>query len=162
MQKVNLECHHSCISVKTNSLSIERRKKPSFPLHLGDGSFDLILVKRSWRTGLLRFLWQVANDGRSIEDLPHVERYRVSEVLIRPMHTERRRLGNWSCDGELITGHEIQIRVHRQALNLFAAGIHFETLEDYRPIKTNKSTKSCCFPFQMKRRRRKTSVEQVN
>ncbi len=92
----------------------------------GDGTFDLILVKRSWRTGFLRFLWQVANDGRLIEDLPNVERYRVSEVFIRPINTGRKQPGNWSCDGELINGNEIQIRVHRQSLNLFASGIQFE------------------------------------
>ncbi|CAF0954470.1 unnamed protein product [Adineta ricciae] len=94
-------------------------------VHLGDGTFDLILVKRSWRTGFLRFLWQVANDSRTIEDLPNVEKYRVSEVLIRPINTGRKRGGNWSCDGELINGNEIQVRVHRQALNLFASGIQF-------------------------------------
>ncbi|CAF4419773.1 unnamed protein product, partial [Rotaria magnacalcarata] len=48
-------------------------------VHLGDGNFDLILVKRSWRTGFLRFLWQVAKDGRLISDLPNVERYCVRE-----------------------------------------------------------------------------------
>jgi ceramide kinase len=95
-------------------------------VHLGDGTFDLILVNRSWRAGFLRFLWQVANDGRSIEELPYVERYRVSEVLIRPLNTGGKQVGNWSCDGELITGNEIQIRVHRQSLNLFASGIQFD------------------------------------
>jgi diacylglycerol kinase family enzyme len=107
-------------------------------INLGDGTFDLILVKRSWRTGFLRFLWQVANDGRSIEELPNVERYRVSEVLIHPMHTEPKRLGNWACDGELITGNEIQVRIHRQVLNLFASGIQFDKLQEYNPSKKNK------------------------
>jgi len=50
----------------------------------------------------------------------------VSEVLIRPINTGRKQAGNWSCDGELVTGNEIQVRVHRQALNLFASGIQFE------------------------------------
>lgn len=95
-------------------------------VHLGDGTFDLILVKRSWRTGFLRFLWQVANDSRTIEDLPNVERYRVSEVFIRPINAGSKQGSNWSCDGELIPGNEIQVRVHRQALNLFASGIQFE------------------------------------
>ncbi|CAF1097835.1 unnamed protein product, partial [Didymodactylos carnosus] len=36
-------------------------------VHLGDGSFDLILVERSWRLGFLRFLWQVASDSRQID-----------------------------------------------------------------------------------------------
>ena len=105
----------------------------------GDGTADLLLVKRSWRTGFLRFLLQVANDGRSIEDLPNVERYRASEILIRPLHTDRRRLGNWACDGELISGNEIRIRIHRQVLNLFASGIQFDKIVEYNPIKKNKT-----------------------
>jgi hypothetical protein len=114
---------------------------------LGDGTFDLILVKRSWRTGFLRFLLQVANDGRSIEDLPNVERYRVSEVRIRPIHTDRKRLGNWSCDGELILGNEIQVRIHRQALNLIASGIQFDKVNEYKPTKKSEVNKCCsCFP----------------
>jgi len=110
-------------------------------VHLGDGTFDLILVKRSWRTGFLRFLWQVANDGRSIEDLPNVERYRVSEVLIRPVHKDPKKLGNWACDGELIHGNEIQIRIHRQALSLFASGIQFNKTEEYKQRKKMKKNK---------------------
>lgn len=114
-------------------------------VHLGDGTADLLLVKRSWRTGFLRFLWQVANDGRSIEDLPNVERYRASEVLIRPLHTDRRRIGNWAIDGELVSGNEIKIRVHRQVLNLFASGIQFDKLIEYNrienmPTKTDSKT----------------------
>ncbi|CAF1307985.1 unnamed protein product [Rotaria sordida] len=101
-------------------------------VHLGDGTFDLILVKRSWRTSFLRFLWQVANDSRSIEDLPNVERYRVREVLIRPINKgQTKKAGNWACDGELISGNEIQIRVHRQALNLFASGIKLKEKQQH-------------------------------
>ena len=111
----------------------------------GDGTFDLLLVKRSWRTGFLRFLWQVANDGRTIEDLPHVERYRVSEVLIRPINAVGKRAGNWACDGELITGDEIQVRVHRQALNLFATGIQFEEVRRIESIKKQPFSWCPCF-----------------
>jgi diacylglycerol kinase family enzyme len=112
---------------------------------LGDGTFDLILVKRSWRTGFLRFLWQVANDGRTIEDLPNVERYRVSEVLIRPIKTGRKQAGNWACDGELITGNEIQVRVHRQALTLFASGIQIEEKISNANLPNQSSTWFPCF-----------------
>ncbi|CAF0841111.1 unnamed protein product [Adineta steineri] len=108
-------------------------------VHLGDGTFDLILVKRSWFTGFLRFLIQVASDGRTIEDLHNVERHRVSEVLIRPMHTDQIRLGNWACDGEVITGNEIKIRIHRQVLNLFASGIQFDNVRTNNPIKEVKT-----------------------
>lgn len=111
----------------------------------GDGTFDLILVKNSGRTGFLRFLWQVARDGRSIEDLPNVERYRVREVLIRPINIGQKQAGNWSCDGELISGNEIQIRVHRQVLNLFASGIQFKEKQRSMPI-TQETTScfNCC------------------
>ncbi|CAF0725979.1 unnamed protein product [Adineta steineri] len=108
-------------------------------VHLGDGTFDLILVKRSWFTGFLRFLIQVASDGRTIEDLHNVERHRVSEVLIRPMHTDQIRLGNWACDGEVISGNEIKIRIHRQVLNLFASGIQFDNVRTNNPIKEVKT-----------------------
>ncbi|CAF1510620.1 unnamed protein product, partial [Didymodactylos carnosus] len=93
-------------------------------VHLNDGSFDLILVKRSWRLGFFRFLHRVANDGRQIEELSNVERYRATEVVIRPIVTRQKELGNWACDGEVIQANEIRIRAHHQALNLFASGIH--------------------------------------
>ena len=102
-------------------------------------------MKRSWRTGFLRFLWQVANDSRTIEDLPNVERYRVSEVLIRPINTGRRRGGHWACDGELITGSEIQVRVHRQALTLFASGIQFASKHKAENIKVSAGSWFPCF-----------------
>lgn len=121
---------------------------------LGDGTFDLLLVKRSWRTGFLRFLWQVANDGRSIEDLPNVERYRVSEVLIRPMNTGVKQAGNWSCDGELITGDEIRIRAHRQALNLFASGIQFAERHQNENLKIKSPSWFPCF------RHKKSNISQ--
>lgn len=102
-------------------------------------------MKRSWRTGFLRFLWQVANDSRSIEDLPNVERYRVSEVHIRPIHTTGRRLGNWACDGELFHGTEIQVRVHRQALSLFASGIQFKEIQIPDDVKPKSKNWFPCF-----------------
>lgn len=122
---------------------------------LGDGTFDLILVKRSWRASFLRFLWQVANDGRSIEDLSNVERYRVQEVLIRPIRKGKNQTGNWACDGELIYGNEIQVRVHRQALNLFASGIQLK--EKPINISNNNETIKCCNCFKFNKG--KTSQE---
>ncbi|CAF3403116.1 unnamed protein product [Rotaria socialis] len=120
-------------------------------VHLGDGTFDLILVKRSWRTGFLRFLWQVAKDGRLINDLPNVEHYCAREVFIRPKCEHRKALGNLSCDGELISGDEIKIRIHRQVLNIFASGIQFDKIEENNPIENSKKRKCC--PLFPKRRR---------
>jgi hypothetical protein len=57
------------------------------------------------------------------------------------MHTDRKRLGNWTCDGELISGNEILVRIHRQALNLFASGIQFDKIIEYNPIKKSQTKK---------------------
>ncbi|CAF4345749.1 unnamed protein product, partial [Rotaria sordida] len=67
---------------------------------LGDGSFDVILVKSSWHLDFYRFLRHVADDGRTIDGLSNVERYRATEVIIRPIVTSQTRLSNWACDGE--------------------------------------------------------------
>lgn len=137
--EIRREGHYTTINCLNMPCRCAKSKYGMSPfVHLGDGTFDLLLVKRSWRTGFLRFLWQVANDGRSIGDLPNVERFRVSDVRIRPLTREGKRPGHWSCDGELIRGNEIRIRVHRQALNLFASGIQFKDEN-----KTKNS--SCCF-----------------
>ncbi|CAF3561656.1 unnamed protein product [Rotaria sp. Silwood1] len=95
----------------------------------GDGSFDVVLVKSSWRLDFFRFLHHVAKDGRTIDDLSNVERYRATEVIIRPTINRRNRLGNWACDGELITANEVRIRAHSQVLNLFASGIRLDQIK---------------------------------
>ena len=104
----------------------------------GDGTFDLILVKRSWHKDFLRFLWHVANDGRALGNLPNVERYRASEVHVRPLHADQKSPGNWACDGELISANEIQVRIHRQVLNLFASGIQSNDSSGERSTNKNR------------------------
>jgi hypothetical protein len=96
---------------------------------LGDGAFELILVKRSWYLDFLRFLHQVASDGRSIEELSNVERYRATEVVIHPIFSQEKELGNWACDGELFEANEIRVCAHHHALNLFASGIHLDQVK---------------------------------
>ncbi|CAF0969065.1 unnamed protein product [Rotaria sordida] len=72
----------------------------------GDGSFDVILVKSSWHLDFYRFLRHVADDGRTIDGLSNVERYRATEVIIRPIVTSQTRLSNWACDGEAFIANE--------------------------------------------------------
>jgi hypothetical protein len=79
--------------------------------------------------GLFRFLHNVANDGRTIDDLSNVERYRATQIIIRPIINREEDLGNWSCDGELIKANQLTIRAHYQALNLFASGINLDQIE---------------------------------
>jgi hypothetical protein len=89
----------------------------------------VILVKQSWRLAFFRFLHRVARDGRAIEELSNVERYRATDIVIRPIVTRQEELGNWACDGELIKANEIRIHAHHQALNLFASGIRLEQIK---------------------------------
>lgn len=96
----------------------------------GDGSFDLILVKRSRRTDFLRFFYRAANDGQTIGELSNVERYRATEVNICPIATRRSGAGNWACDGEPFTANKVTIRAHHQALNLFASGIRLSQIKE--------------------------------
>lgn len=105
--------------------------------YLGDGSFDLILVKHSWSVKFLRFLHRVASDGRSIEELSNVERFRATEVVIHPIFSQKKELGNWACDGELFKANEIRVRAHHQALNLFASGIHLDQVKKINKEESN-------------------------
>ena len=67
------------------------------------------------------------------------------------MHTDQKRIGNWAIDGELTTANELQVRVHRQALNLFASGIQFNELVEYVPIKKDTTKKSLGNIFKRKK-----------
>jgi hypothetical protein len=96
---------------------------------LGDGSFDLILVKSSWRLDFFRFLHHVAKNSQKVEKLSNVERFRATEVIIHPIITQQKERGNWACDGELITANEVRVRAHHQALNLFASGIRLDQIK---------------------------------
>ena len=89
----------------------------------------MILVKQTWNGAFLRFLQNVARDGRTVDELPNVERFRATEVLIRPVLTKGEHLGHWSCDGELIDAKEVRVRAHHQVLNLFATGIQPEQIK---------------------------------
>ena len=59
------------------------------------------------------------------------------------MNNDRKRLGNWACDGELISGNEIRVRTHRQALTLFASGIQLNQVEEDDLIKKRRC--SACY-----------------
>ncbi|UJR29327.1 hypothetical protein I4U23_010539 [Adineta vaga] len=98
-------------------------------VHLADGSFDVILVKHSWRLQFLRFLHHIANNSGAIERLSTVERFRATEVCLHPIINQEKELGNWACDGELLEAKEITIRAHHQALRLFATGINLEQIK---------------------------------
>lgn len=94
---------------------------------------------------------QIANDGRSIEDLSNVKRFGVSDVLISPVRQGLKELGNWQVDGELVHGSEMKIRVHRQVLNLFASGIQCDKVEECIPKKKETKFGKFCPCFRRKK-----------
>ena len=116
-------------------------------VHLSDGSFDLMLIKSSWYFNFLRFLHSAARDGRTIDELSNVERFRVTEVLIHPIDTREEDRGNWACDGEVIKVNQARIRAHHRILNLFASGIRPDQIkkineENSKIISVSTATKS--------------------
>nr|KAF6494173.1 ceramide kinase [Rousettus aegyptiacus] len=119
--------------------------------HLGDGSLDLILIRKCSRFNFLRFLIRHTNQ-RDQFDFTFVEVYRVKKFQFVPKHLEdedsdpsargKQRFGetcsqhsscccavsrsSWNCDGEVLHGTAIEVRVHCQLVRLFARGIEEE------------------------------------
>uniref|UniRef100_A0A8C9E8U0 Ceramide kinase n=1 Tax=Phocoena sinus TaxID=42100 RepID=A0A8C9E8U0_PHOSS len=116
--------------------------------HLGDGSSDLILIRKCSRFNFLRFLVRHTNQGDQF-DFTFVEVYRVKkfQFVSKPAEDKdgsvrgrgKKRLGQlcsdrppcccavsssaWNCDGEVLSSPAIEVRVHCQLVRLFARGI---------------------------------------
>ncbi|XP_058164936.1 ceramide kinase [Dasypus novemcinctus] len=116
--------------------------------HLGDGSSDLILIRKCSRFNFLRFLVRHTNQDDQF-DFTFVEVHRVRRFQFTSRSPEdedghlqgrgQKRLGHicserppcccappssaWNCDGEVLGGSTIEVRVHCQLVRLFARGI---------------------------------------
>ncbi|XP_036905213.1 ceramide kinase [Sturnira hondurensis] len=113
--------------------------------HLGDGSCDLILIRKCSRFSFLRFLVRHTNQ-RDQFDFAFVEVYRVKRFQFVSKQAEEEEseqskpgLGpicshpspcccsvsssTWNCDGEMLHGSALEVRVHCQLVRLFARGI---------------------------------------
>ncbi|XP_032738651.1 ceramide kinase isoform X1 [Lontra canadensis] len=122
--------------------------------HLGDGSSDLILIRKCSRFNFLRFLVRHTNQCDQF-DFAFVEVYRVKKFQFLSKHTEdedsdlkergKARFGpvcsdsppcccpvsnsSWNCDGEVLSSSNIEVRVHCQLVRLFARGIEEDVKE---------------------------------
>ncbi|ERE86458.1 ceramide kinase-like protein [Cricetulus griseus] len=116
--------------------------------HLGDGSSDLILIRKCSRFNFLRFLVRHTNQDDQF-DFTFVEVYRVKKFQFISKHVEdedsdlkecgKQGFGqicsdssscnylasrsSWNCDGEILHSSAIEVRVHCQLVRLFARGI---------------------------------------
>ncbi|XP_066111149.1 ceramide kinase isoform X1 [Saccopteryx bilineata] len=116
--------------------------------HLGDGSSDLILVRKCSRFNFLRFLVRHTNPCDQF-DFTFVEVYRIKRFQFVSKYLEdedgdpgeqgKKGLGpicshhsscccaisgsSWNCDGEVLNSPAIEVRVHCQLVRLFARGI---------------------------------------
>lgn len=116
--------------------------------HLGDGSSDLILIRKCSRFNFLRFLVRHTNQGDQF-DFTFVEVYRIKkfQFVSKQVEDEDGDLGepgkqglrpicsqhpscccsasssSWNCDGEVLSGSAVEVRVHCQLVQLFARGI---------------------------------------
>lgn len=120
--------------------------------HLGDGSSDLILIRKCSRFNFLRFLIRHTNQEDQF-DFTFVEVYRVKKFHFTSKHVEdedndskeqeKQKFGkickdrpsctcsasrsSWNCDGEVMHSPAIEVRVHCQLVRLFARGIEEES-----------------------------------
>ncbi|KAM7317473.1 hypothetical protein ACRRTK_023775 [Alexandromys fortis] len=116
--------------------------------HLGDGSSDLILIRKCSRFNFLRFLVRHTNEDDQF-DFTFVEVYRVKKFQFTSKHVDdedsdlkengKQGFGqictdnptcscspsrsSWNCDGEILHSPAIEVRVHCQLVRLFARGI---------------------------------------
>ncbi|KAM6214947.1 ceramide kinase [Rhynchocyon petersi] len=116
--------------------------------HLGDGSSDLILIRKCSRFNFLRFLVRHTNQQDQF-DFTFVEVYRVRKFQFTSKSLEdedsdlreggKKRFGqlcshhpacccpvsnsSWNCDGEVLSSPAIEVRTHCQLVRLFARGI---------------------------------------
>ncbi|XP_014438059.1 ceramide kinase [Tupaia chinensis] len=123
--------------------------------HLGDGSSDLILIRKCSRFNFLRFLLRHTNHYDQF-DFAFVEVHRVKKFQFTSKHAEdedgdlqepgKKHLGHicsdrpsccsaaarssWNCDGEILHSAAIEVRVHCQLVRLFARGIEEDPKQD--------------------------------
>ncbi|XP_029418249.1 ceramide kinase [Nannospalax galili] len=123
--------------------------------HLGDGSSDLILIRKCSRFNFLRFLVRHTNQYDQF-DFTFVDVYRVKKFQFTSKPTEeedsnlkergKQRFGHicndspmcglsassssWNCDGEILHSPTIEVRVHCQLVRLFARGIEEKPKRD--------------------------------
>lgn len=113
--------------------------------HLGDGSCDLILIRKCSRFNFLRFLVRHTNQCDQF-DFTFVEVYRVKrfQFVSKQADEEEAEQGkqglspicsqhspcccaaassSWNCDGEVLHSPALEVRVHCQLVRLFARGI---------------------------------------
>nr|XP_012612397.1 ceramide kinase [Microcebus murinus] len=139
------------LAINVTNMSCACRRSPqglSPAAHLGDGSCDLILIRKCSRFNFLRFLLRHTNQCDQF-DFSFVEVYRVRKFQFTSKHAEdedsdlRERgkarfahicrehpsccceasSSSWNCDGEVLHSAAIEVRVHCQLVRLFARGI---------------------------------------
>ncbi|XP_016071801.1 PREDICTED: ceramide kinase [Miniopterus natalensis] len=116
--------------------------------HLGDGSSDLIVIRKCSRFNFLRFLLRHTNQWDQFDfTFVEVHRIRKFQFVSKRVEDEDSDLGeqgkdgppqtcshppsccctvsnsSWNCDGEVLSSSAVEVRVHCQLVQLFARGI---------------------------------------
>lgn len=98
--------------------------------HIGDGCLDVVLIRHTSLINILRLLLRVSSKTRNMFDLPFVEVHRAQEFTLQAMPDPQlelldpdapdARTSVWNCDGEVVYGTNIKIRVRRQLIRMFS------------------------------------------
>eukprot|EP00042_Codosiga_hollandica_P042861 m.398570 g.398570 ORF g.398570 m.398570 type:complete len:554 (+) comp56428_c0_seq13:2101-3762(+) len=117
-----LEDEFQSVSLASISLVNEKSSNGYVPdAHLSDGVAHLVLVRKCSRIDYLRFLVSIAHSGTHLS-LPFVERIPVVAVNFRPISGTHAEPRHWAIDGQEFYDQEINVRMDRQPLRVFARG----------------------------------------
>lgn len=107
--------------------------------HIGDGCIDVVLVKHTSIINILRLLLCLSSKTGNILNLPFVEAHRAQEFSLQATPDPKLELLDpgapdaqtsvWNCDGELLQGTTIRIRVRRQLVRMFSQRMEEEEIE---------------------------------
>lgn len=108
--------------------------------HLGDGYFDIILIRHTSLFNNIRLLLRLKKKESKINNLPFVEVYRTNKFFTRTPKSstsdqqsisgscqpisisDTNRISQWNCDGEIIHDSDILVSSHRQLIDVFMRG----------------------------------------
>jgi len=91
--------------------------------HRGDGTTDLILVRKTSHLNYLRYMLRTAFHTSHPFSLPFVEAIRVKQWNFLPQDKDGKH-SSWNCDGEILDTPGIFVRAHKQLVPVFARGVY--------------------------------------
>ncbi|XP_037952228.1 ceramide kinase-like [Teleopsis dalmanni] len=134
--------------------------------HLGDGTLDLVLVRKTSLISNVRLVLNMMGRTGDIRNLPFVEVYRTKKFSFRTPNMltaddeysisgscqpitataeieDDPNVSSWNCDGEVVTDLDVTMISHCQLIDVFMRGPYSYTKPT---VNEGRSKICCCFP----------------